>query len=288
MKSITSALQLHLRGNLTTLCTCWHIARKDGVVKAYTSAQHDLALDGITYKAINGSQPSAVESTGTLAVGNLEIDGLLNAGEMEGPDLAAGRYDGASVSVFIVNRKDLSQGRLSLRKGTIGQVTWEQGKFTCEIRGLEQALEQSVVELTSKTCRASLGDERCRKDLAALTYTSALSNIQDNRIVAASLPGFYTDYRYGTLKFLTGANAGLSMEIKDGTDGGVDPLNASHRYSNLALLLPMPFIINQGDTATITQGCDRTRARCVHFANIANFRGEPDIPEIAAISNPHL
>jgi uncharacterized phage protein (TIGR02218 family) len=41
----------------------------------------------------------------------------------------------------------------------------------------------------------------------------------------------------------------------------------------------MPYPVAAGDTVTVVAGCDRRRITCVgRFANIANFRGAPDLP----------
>ena len=42
MKTIPSALQTHLNGDLTTVATCWLIARLDGVNLAFT--EHDQPI----------------------------------------------------------------------------------------------------------------------------------------------------------------------------------------------------------------------------------------------------
>lgn len=76
-------------------------------------------------------------------------------------------------------------------------------------------------------------------------------------------------WRYGYLRWLTGANSGLRMEIR------------SHAHSNgasFALLEAMPGPIAVGDTYELIKGCDKTRTTCKQFDNIHNFRGFPDMP----------
>lgn len=77
-------------------------------------------------------------------------------------------------------------------------------------------------------------------------------------------------YDYGVVTWVTGANAGLSMEVKAYVPG------------QITLALPMPYPISDGspsDTFTITAGCDKSLTTCRdRFANVVNFRGEPYLP----------
>lgn len=56
-----------------------------------------------------------------------------------------------------VNYADLSMGARVLRKGTLGEISIGNLSFNTGLRGLTQALQQTVGELTSIRCRADLG-----------------------------------------------------------------------------------------------------------------------------------
>jgi hypothetical protein len=74
-------------------------------------------------------------------------------------------------------------------------------------------------------------------------------------------------FAYGKVKFLTGQNAGFSMEVKTFSPGVV------------TLAMAMPYPIAVGDTYTITAGCDRLIGTCfARYNNLVHFRGEPYIP----------
>lgn len=81
-------------------------------------------------------------------------------------------------------------------------------------------------------------------------------------------------FDFGVVTWLTGANAGLSMEVKSFSAGQV------------TLVLPMPFPISTAgdspsDTFKIVAGCDKAFATCRDkFHNVENFRGEPFIPGV--------
>ncbi|WP_439580802.1 baseplate hub domain-containing protein, partial [Elioraea sp.] len=54
VKSVSSALAAHLAGALTTLATCWRVARRDGTLFGFTDHDRDLVVDGLTYRARTG------------------------------------------------------------------------------------------------------------------------------------------------------------------------------------------------------------------------------------------
>lgn len=81
-----------------------------------------------------------------------------------------------------------------------------------------------------------------------------------------TVPGYYEQ---GVLTWLTGANAGVSMEVKAWTGAPSD---------QMTLELAMPYPIAVGDTFKVTAGCDKTWRACISFNNALNFRGEPFVP----------
>lgn len=276
MKTIPAPLLLHVRGSLTHLSMCWKITRADGVIQAFTDAAQDLVIQGLRYLAITGYEPTAIESSGDLSVDNLEVDGLLNSGALTAADLAAGIYDSAAVQVFYVNRRALADGIIPLKRGTLGQASWEQGKFKIEVRGSLQPFQQSIVSIFTKSCRASLGDERCQVDLAAWTVTGSITSLIENRgfhdTSRAEADGHFT---YGLVTFNSGACAGLSIEVR------------AYALGYVELLLPMPRQLAIGDTYTMLAGCNHERDTCRDkFHNILNFQGFYDIPDPASVMTP--
>lgn len=82
-------------------------------------------------------------------------------------------------------------------------------------------------------------------------------------------------FAYGSVTFLTGANAGYSTEVKSFAPGVV------------TVALPVPFPVQPGDTYTIVAGCDRTFGTCkARFNNVVHFRGEPYVPGADTILRP--
>ena len=174
MKPVSSALATHLAGPLTTLATCWRVARRDGTVFGFTDHDADLVIDGLAYRARTGYRRAAIASRADLSVDDTEVEGVLDAAEIDAASLRAGLWDGAEVRIFLVNWADLAQGVLRLRRGRLGEViARDDGTFRAELRGLAQALNVTVGELYTPECRADLGDARCRVPLRPLLRQDA-------------------------------------------------------------------------------------------------------------------
>ena len=162
MKAISQELQDHLAGPVTTLATCWRLDLKDGTVMGFTDHDHPIDYDGVRYEARGGFDASTIQTTGDLAVDELEVDALLDSDGITEADLAAGRYDHAEITIFSVNYNDLSMGHITWRRGWLGEVSPSNGIATAEVRGLTQALKQPIGETYTAACRADFMDSRCR------------------------------------------------------------------------------------------------------------------------------
>lgn len=96
------------------------------------------------------------------------------------------------------------------------------------------------------------------------TVATVLSNKSFSASTLADPAGWFDG---GVLYWETGRNAGRAMEVKTWA-GGVLTLFQRTYYPVVA-----------GDRFVIHPGCDKRRGTCFEkFANIENFRGEPDVP----------
>lgn len=270
MQELTEAMQAHLANEVTTLATCWKITRTDGVVQCFTDHDENMRIGEELYRATTGMTASAVTSQSGMAVDNLEIEGLLADEAIGYQALLNGAYDGAELTLFMVDYTDPEAGTLHVKTGWLGEVTLRDGVFVVEVRGLSAALQQTIGEVYSATCRAKLGDGRCGKDLTALAVTGTVDGVESAFVftdAARSEAGGY--FAYGTVRFTSGANAGQQMEIRDFSNG------------RFTLFLPLPEPLQTGDAYKLVPGCDKQLDTCIsRFANALNFRGEPHIPGV--------
>lgn len=268
MKIISSELQNHLDGEVTTLATCWKLSIANGSVMGFTEHDSDIIFETVTYLASSGFTPTVVENSSDLSVDNLNLEGLLDSATIKEADIMAGIYDFAEIEIFQVNYKDLSQGSLKLRRGWLGEVSMGKNQFVAEVRGLTQKLSKTIGDLFSPSCRADLGDARCQVNLTPFTKTGNITSVTGNSVfqdtVRTEAAGFFD---FGKITFTSGNNNGLSMEVKEYTTGSI------------TLVLPMPYDVQVDDAYTIEAGCDKTFETCKNrFDNVINFRGEPHVP----------
>lgn len=267
-RSLSANLQSHFAGEVTTLATCWKLTRTDAVVKGFTDHVVDIVFDSVTYDAASGFEATAIAGKNDFSVDNLDVTGILDSNEISEPDLMAGLYDFAELEIFVVNYEDLTQGRILLKRGWLGEVRFERGRFVSEVRGLAQKLSQNVGRVYTPTCDAILGDSRCGVTLASFTDGFTVSTVTSNAVFTTTADASDDSYyKGGEVVWLTGNNAGKRMEIKEFIGDTV------------TLALPMGETIQAGDTLNAIAGCDKLRSTCrSKFSNLVNFRGFPDLP----------
>jgi len=251
----------------STIALCWRLERRDGAAIGFTSHDRDLFIQGLNYRAAPGMLPSAVALSDGFDIDSLDVEGALSADAIRGEDLAAGRWDDARLFLFMADWEDPSQ-MLPIARGTLGDVGIKGSAFEAELRGPTAALDRPVVEQTSPECRAELGDKRCRVDMAArIVRAKVASVVEEDLIEVDRAEPRPNAYGYGRLRWLSGANSGLSAQLL-WSDG-----------ARLKLSEPPAFAPEAGDLVEVREGCERSFATCLaRFGNAANFRGEPHLP----------
>ncbi|MGF1549187.1 MAG: DUF2163 domain-containing protein [Sphingomonadaceae bacterium] len=258
-----------LKKPLTSAAICWRLERRDGIALGFTGHDRDLYLDGLVHRAAPGMLPSAISLSDGFDPGGLDVAGALTSDAISEADLAAGRWDGAALSIFMTDWETGAE-TLFLARGELGEIAYSGAGFEAELRASAAALERPVTEQTSPECRASLGDERCRVDMAARTiFTHVAAVVAEDVVEVAEASGQANAHAYGRLRWLTGPNSGLAS-----------PLIAS-AGNRLTLREPPHYAASPGELVEVMEGCDKAFATCRdRFANGDNFRGEPHLPGI--------
>lgn len=274
MKNTPTALRNHMAQGTTTLAHLVKLTRRDGFVLAVT-LDHDrpIPLDGLVYQPALGMIPTDLETSGTLSVDNMDAKGALMALGIAEADIAAGLWDLCDVRVMRVNWMNPAAGAEKLKRGWFGEISIGRDSFNNEIRGITQKLQQTIGEVVSASCKADLFDSRCTiVDTEGVWKFSsiAVTGVTSARQFAAGGLGQEAGFfDAGKITWTTGANAGLSMEVRAHTVGG-----------SIELQEPMPFPVEAGNQFTIWAGClKRHDLDCTQkFGNIINFRGAPFVP----------
>ena len=274
MRTIPTALQTKLYSGATTLCRCWIVTRRDGVVQGFTDHDCDVTLNDVVCRADIGFSGSEAVARLGLSVDGIEVSGALSDDSLNEDALAAGRYDAAQVDMYLVDWSEPSLNVL-MSRGHIGEVRREGIAFAAELRGLADALNAETGRLYTPTCAADLGDARCGIDLDDADYRGEGAVLALNGVSAFAASGLsgFTDgwFTGGRLTFTSGVNAGDAMEVKrHRTDGDA---------AIVELWQAMAMAVAPGDTFVVTAGCDKRFATCRdRFDNVLNFRGFPHIP----------
>jgi len=273
MRTIPQNLAAHLAGEVTTLCHCWKLLRRDGQSFGFTDHDRDLSFGGVVFVARTGLEAAEASTELGFAVGGGEVAGALVSAGLTEDDIASGFYDDASIETWLVNWNSPAE-RVLLDVGSIGEIRREDGAFVAEVRGLMHRFDEERGRLFRATCSADLGDGRCGINLSSSAYsdTGAVTRTDGALTIAAAGIGFSDGWcTAGRLTWTSGDNAGSSVEIKvHRAIGGTDEFDLWQRA---------PHHIEVGDTFRVTAGCDKTHATCkAKFGNAVNFRGFPHMP----------
>jgi len=262
----------HLETGATTLCRCWQLTRRDGLLMGFTDHDRDVSFDGIVFKASTGLDAAAIQSSTGLSVDNSQAVGALSDFGLEEADIRAGRYDGAEVLAFLVNWREPAQHSLQFR-ASIGEIKRSGGVFEAELRGLAEALNQVQGRVYHRNCSAVLGDQDCGFDMGLAGYRIDVS------APAGSGAFEFEDlltfdegwFEKGTLRVQSGAAQGLSGVIRS------DRFRGNARVVELWADLAIP--VGSGDQVRLEAGCDKRVETCrLKFHNFLNYRGFPQIP----------
>lgn len=255
-----------MAGPLTTVAYGWRLERADGVALGFTSHDADVQHEGLLLRASPGMRPTTIIQNAGLDRDGLDISGALASDSIRADDLAAGRWDGAYLEIFLFDWTSRASGRRVLATGELGAVSFTDDAFEAELIGLQARLDRSVAPQTSPSCRARFCDAACGLNRERFRHVARVLDVDDNRIsVAAHFPDGHL--AYGEARWLTGANCGLSMEIS----GNVGQYVMLHRAPYYAASV--------GDLIELVEGCDKRITTCAtRFGNGINFRGEPYLP----------
>jgi len=264
MPETMSAAPDWLREEVVTLAWCWRLSRRDGVVVGLTSHDRDLMIGGVLYRAAPGMKPSALETSDSLDVATMDLEGAVTSDAIAARDLDAGRWDGAELALFVTDWSAADVAPVTVARGSLGAIERRGAAFAAELQGVTRLLDRPVCPATSPSCRAMLGDRACRVDLAPLTHLRRVVAV-DGR--AVTLDSVAAGMAFGELLWMDGANCGLASPVI-AAEGSV-----LHLAEAPAFVPVFPAQVR------LIEGCDKQLATCRdRFANAANFRGEAHLP----------
>lgn len=252
-------------GFFVTLVRVTQTAAKGGGTVAYALHTRDVVFEGITYVAAP-FEPSKMSQASGVSVDNATINHIL--GDLfTRQNIKGGAWAGATVVLLAVDLNQLTEGPARAHFGRLGKVKTLGTEAQTEYRGLMQLLGQDLGDRSSRKCRYGLGDADCTLDLAAFTFTGTVVGVTNNQKITISVSKANDYFKYGKIRFTSGNNNGLDMEIINNVG------------TLITLFLPMPGVIQIGDAFDIIAGDDKTLSTCHNkFDNAVNHGGEDGIP----------
>ncbi|MCT4555804.1 MAG: DUF2163 domain-containing protein [Pelagimonas sp.] len=270
------SLHAHLATGLATVARCWAVKRRDGLVLGFTDHDRELAFEGITFRADTGMSARALQQATGLSVDNSEAMGALSDAAIHEEDIAAGRYDGAEVTSWLVNWADL-EARKVVFHGHIGELRRGNGAFHAELRGLTDKLNQPLGRVYQKPSTVSHVGGGSGFDMMTPGYffEGTLSAVEGTgRFIFDDLSAYQPDwFLHGRLDFLDGDAIGISGTIKR------DLILPDGRRA-IDLWEPVRARPVAGDQVRLLAGDDKSfETSRLKFNNAVNFQGFPDIPD---------
>ena len=273
MSAYPEALADHLEREVTTVCHCWRLTRRDGTVMGFTDHDRPLTVDGTAFAPDSGLSASEARDTLGLAVDTVDVEGALSSVGITDADIAAGLYDDAVVETLLVNwRQPTDFARL--RRASVGRITRRDGSFVAELKSATHRLDEVRGRYVTRACDAELGDARCGFDAGGPAFTGAgnVAARAGDTVTASGLDGFASGwFTKGVVFWATGVLAGTQSQVTAHAKGA----------GGVALTLQPADgrTPTTGDAFTVRAGCDKRFATCREkFANGLNFRGFPHVP----------
>jgi len=276
MKSVSTAYQNILFGGGTILrADLLTITMPSGLVYRFTSSDIDLKVGANTYDhTMAFSRQGTTQSIGTDP-DSIDIE-LYDDGSprFSGASLmtavAAGLFNGAIVQLdklALASWQDTSPGICGWFYGEVSTSKSQAGVATITAKSMVNRLSVAMPPtIIQPSCNNGFGDARCGFNVATVTFSGTCTGGTQLQPTASGL----TDHQFdlGKIKFITGANAGVTRSIKYNASGVI------------YLAYPLPNVPQSGDTFNISQGCLRTQAACTAYSNLPRFKGMPQ-PETA-------
>ena len=279
MKNISSTLKTYLQaGGEFVMADLYTVTLASGTVFHWADFDQDIVhpTNGYTYI----STGPVLKRSKTRTIIGVEVDTLdisifgRSTDTVNGlPLLAAaqaGAFDGATL---VLERAFLSPiptalGVVNLFTGRFADVTLGRTEFQVRVNSLTESLNINLPRnIYQPGCTHVLYDSGCGLTKSTYGTSSTITSGSTTSQLNCALSTGAGYFNRGSIKFISGALAGVTRTVK------------SYSPGSISLLLPLPNIPAIGDTFIAYAGCDKQQSTCTSkFNNLAQFRGAPYIP----------
>jgi len=273
MKTIADDLKTSFEQNTTNIVKCWKITLNDESIEGFTTNSEDFSYNDVIYNSFSSGDLKDIKSNLDIEEDIFEFSNIISSDLITINDILAGKYDNATIEIFLIDINNKDNGEIILLNGTISDIECKDNTFIAKVKGLKDKINKTIGEVYSPLCRCSFCDEKCGLDKSNFTFLGTITNVTDavtfittDETILNQSDGYFDN---GIIEFTSGNNNGQKMEIKQYANG------------TFLLALNLPQELSVGDTFNVIAGCDKQFSTCCDtFSNAVNFRGEPHLPGI--------
>lgn len=264
MRSLASGVRQLLHNERHVFADLWRITRADGQQFRFTSHDRVLEFGRQDYTPVGGFSASDMEKEGDLRGITQEFQGVFNATGVTFSDIEARKWRFAKVEYWLTDpRYSAWIDPFRYEVMFVQKMAYTGEGWKADLIGQTRWLRRKVGKKFTRACRHRLGEgfgvpgyAGCLVDVDALSFFSCSVAVLTTQQVFTSLniPDTLSDdyFQFGEIQWLTGANAGQSVQVK----------NSWGSLQKLEIILPMPRNIQVGDTFNCLIGCDQTADTC--------------------------
>jgi len=261
----------------------------DGTVYTWTSFDQDLFVPPYTYSAVGPLIDRTKWSIkNTVDVPEMEIRIFSNGSDLPGNvnlklQVHNGLFDYSTITlsrIFMPTIGDTSLGAVDIFTGNAAQIEIDAISVVVTVKGANVQLAQYMPRNQfTPSCVHSLYDAGCAPNPGGVDGgPSRAANTSSNTVGASPTrsaipwggtpPATFANLALGYITFTSGVNDGQTRTIESATDAVIN------------VAYPLYQVPAEGDTFTVTNGCDKSRGPlgCAFFANLNRWRGFPYIP----------
>ena len=281
MRAASAALITLLSTGQYFIGDLFTITLKSGSILRWTNFDQSLTYSSNTWTTSTDNSTQPLISRGEIRnargteVGTCDV--TLSGGQsstISGTRLGLfannGGFDGAQIKierVFQATAGDTSAGALLLFQGLVASVDPGATTVVLHCKDIMEYLSITMPRnLWQPGCNNQFCDAGCGLSLATLTQAETVQGGSTVTSIVGSVVKADNYFQYGTITFLTGANAGFTTPVRSYAGGIFIPS------------LTLPNVPSTGDTFSAIPGCARTFAACTAWSNTANFNGFPFVP----------
>ncbi len=285
MLQFTPAQRNLLRGPLSAHAALWTISRTDGVIYRFTSHSSPIEFGGATYQPAAGYAASSRAKRWKLGLDDAELSGAIDpeaaisSADITHEELAGGAFRNAAVTERIIDPRYPWIPPYIVAAYFVGDIRFDHEAYAVALHARPRILDRHQGRLLIRGCHYAFGDSRCTVDVNGFTYGPfPVTLVVDQHLVFEIAPPPQNhEFKDGTARFVTGDNAGRTLEVA----------NSTYQPSRIALHEHTPYPVEVGDQLLLIRGCARTAAACKDYDNFDHYPGMVFLPTTdSALTTP--